>query len=82
MGKTDVVVAFQLSDTGLRSDFRKFLSTFLDEDLTQVFQGEVSSDELAEIKQKAGSIEYEDNTSDDRIIIYENDTLGLEKSSY
>lgn len=82
MEETDVLVAFQLSDSGLRSEFRNFLSDWLEEKLTQVFNGSVTTDQLDELKQKASSLGYEDDHPSDGIVIVEHDTLGLDVTTF
>ncbi|MFB6346217.1 MAG: hypothetical protein ABEK50_10655 [bacterium] len=82
MDKNHIVVSFNLSETGLRSRFRKFLSDHLEEDLAQTFSGEVTDDQLKTIKQEAGNVEYEDVEPSDKIIVYEHETLGMKKSVY
>lgn len=82
MDTSDVVVAFQLTETGLKSDFRNFLNKHLVPDTENVFSGEVNQETLDEIKKEAGSVEYEDNNHQDSIVIYIHDTLGINKETF
>lgn len=82
MTDDDIVISFQISDTGTRSDFKDFLKNFVEEDLNQTFSGSVNDDQLEEIKRKAGSVEFRGDDPSDGIVIYENSTLGIETFTY